>query len=85
MFIYLETFMKKATNIHGDIYVYEDLPNKIDLGKKINVTCPKHGKFAVCVRTHLSKRKSCNGCPHRECMEARGFYSSAHPPPPDQL
>jgi very-short-patch-repair endonuclease len=60
-----EIFKEKATLKYSDIYNYS-LVNYIDSKTKVDIICPKHGKFYQTPHNHLNGR----GCP--KCSESRG-------------
>ena len=53
-----EIFKEKATLKYSDIYNYS-LVNYIDSKTKVDIICPKHGKFSIPPNKHLYNR----GCP----------------------
>ena len=53
-------FIKKAKEIHGDLYDYS-LVKYINAITNIKIICPKHGTFEQTPNNHLSKR-GCNVC-----------------------
>lgn len=55
-------FMEKAKQIHGDKYDYRDVIYK-GYYSKVEIMCPKHGKFTQGVNTHLS------GCGCQKCAK----------------
>lgn len=56
-----EEFIKKAKEIHGDIYDYS-VSIYISSQTLINIKCKKHGIFQQKPNGHLSKRAGCNKC-----------------------
>ena len=56
----LNEFIKKAKQIHGDIYDYSRVNYK-GRNKKITIICPKHGEFPQLPSNHL-KGKKCSIC-----------------------
>jgi hypothetical protein len=55
-----ETFIKKATDKHGDKYDYS-LVDYVNTRAKVTIFCPKHGEFLQAPRNHLSG-DGCPGC-----------------------
>ena len=53
----LETFLKKAKEVHGDKYDYSKVEYK-DILTKVCIICPKHGEFWQTPKGHLAR----NGC-----------------------
>ncbi len=62
----LESFVRKAKEIHGDKYDYSQV-QYVDTQTKVAIICPKHGVFYMKPNKHTSWRKS--GCP--VCNESR--------------
>jgi len=60
-----QTFINKAKKIHGETYDYL-LVNYKNQSTKVEIVCPKHGKFPQEPKSHLSGR----GCPI--CKESKG-------------
>ena len=61
-------FVQKAREVHGDKYDYSNSIYK-SFDDKINILCPKHGKFHQTVGNHLSGKgcKKCSNCiSHKE-------------------
>lgn len=56
-----EEFIKKAKEIHGDIYDYS-VSIYVTSQTLINIKCKKHGTFQQKPNGHLSKRAGCNLC-----------------------
>lgn len=54
-------FIKRAREIHGDLYSYDKSVFKSS-SEKLIVTCPKHGDFLVSPNHHLAKTRP-TGCP----------------------
>ncbi|WP_416469933.1 GIY-YIG nuclease family protein [Salmonella enterica] len=55
-----ETFIKKAKEVHGNLYVYDDI-DYVDLRTEIEVFCTKHsGYFKILPTNHIHGHK--NGC-----------------------
>lgn len=54
-----ETFLKKAKNIHKDLYEYPDKYK--DCRTTIKIICPKHGEFELLPYTHL-QGSGCQKC-----------------------
>lgn len=48
-------FIKKAKEIHGEIYDYSKV-DYINSGTKVTVVCPKHGEFLISPTLHISPR-----------------------------
>jgi hypothetical protein len=55
-----ENFIKKAIQVHGDIYDYSKV-NYLSAHKKITITCRKHGEFLQTPSSHY-KGNGCNKC-----------------------
>jgi hypothetical protein len=53
-------FVKKAREIHGDKYQYDEATHG-NSGKKMAITCPVHGVFMQCPDNHIGKQRQ--GCP----------------------
>ena len=48
-----ETFIKKARQVHGDLYQY-DKTDYVSAKEKLTITCPTHGDFEQLASGHLS-------------------------------
>ena len=53
-----EEFVKKAREVHGDKYTYDEF-EYVNAIAKSNIICPKHGTFSQSANTHLRG----HGCP----------------------
>ena len=53
-----EYFLKKAKEVHGDTYLYDE-KSYISMNTKTNITCKKHGVFSQIPSSHIQGR----GCP----------------------
>lgn len=60
-----EEFIEKAWLVHGNLYDYS-LVEYITAHSRVNIICPKHGKFSQKAYIHLSGR----GCPI--CKSSKG-------------
>jgi len=56
-----EEFIKKAVNIHGNVYDYSKV-KYINCDTKVCVICPKHGNFWVRPDHHLTSKSGCPQC-----------------------
>lgn len=58
-------FIKKATNIFGNKYIYTDV-NYINETTKVKIICPKHGEFWATPCNHIINKSGCPRCcnPH---------------------
>lgn len=54
-------FLEKAKLVHGDKYIYSNLPNEFNVTDKITIICPLHGNFQQLVFKHLRGQK-CKKC-----------------------
>ena len=59
--IKFEDFLKRARNVHGDKYQYDE-NDYIDMTHKVGFTCPFHGKQWQLASLHVRKIKP-QGCP----------------------
>ena len=60
-----EDFIKKSQNIHDYFYQYY-LTKYVSTHSKVNIVCPKHGKFTQSPANHLKGK----GCP--KCRQSKG-------------
>ena len=59
----IDTFIKKAREIHGDKYDYTNIKT-IKYNEDVCIVCPKHGKFYIKPSKHINKgRTNQIGCP----------------------
>ncbi len=56
-----DNFIKKAKEIHGDIYDYS-LVDYTNNTSKIIIICAEHGKFLLSPKSHLTKKSGCPFC-----------------------
>lgn len=59
----LNTFIKDATNIHGNKYDYSLVVYK-DNRTKVSIICPTHGVFMTTPSTHICGKHGCPKCGH---------------------
>lgn len=57
----VETFIEKATEVHGSTYDYSHVKNIYNTNSKAIIICKKHGKFEQKVISHVSG-SGCNSC-----------------------
>ena len=55
-----EEFVKRAREVHGDKYIYNENILEDKESDKIKIICPEHGEFSQNMAVHLRG----NGCPH---------------------
>lgn len=55
-----EEFIEKLKQVHGDKYIYDKVEYK-GYGKKVTLTCPKHGDFEA-IASNLLKGHGCAKC-----------------------
>lgn len=65
----IKSFIKKAINIHGNIYCYKKLDYK-DSKTKVNINCVKHGSYWQTPGNHLAG-KGCVKCAIEESAKRR--------------
>lgn len=56
-----EVFIKKAKEIFGDYYEYENVVYEHSL-KKVSITCKKHGDFNIKPSNHINNKQGCPSC-----------------------
>ena len=56
-----ESFISKATTIHGDRYSYSHC-KYINSHTKVKIICSTHGEFEQIPNDHTSKQSGCSGC-----------------------
>lgn len=56
-----ETFIKRAKEVHGDTYIYDDVVYS-GCDNPIYVICPKHGKFKTTPYRHVNRKQKCRQC-----------------------
>lgn len=64
IFEYMYTFsklIKKAKEIHGDKYVYDE-STYVKVTEKMKIICPVHGEFWQSMHCHIGKRQGCPKC-----------------------
>lgn len=66
-----DEFIRKAKEIHGDKYDYSLVEYRHNKAK-VDLICPKHGKFKIKPNVHLSSK---SGCPR--CRESTGERRTA--------
>lgn len=54
-------FIKKATEVHGNIYDYS-LVNYINSSEPVKIVCKKHGPFYPTPNNHINKKSRCPHC-----------------------
>lgn len=54
-------FIKKATQVHGDLYDYSNV-KYTRAHTKIEIICSLHGSFYMTPVNHISHRQGCSGC-----------------------
>jgi predicted RNA-binding Zn-ribbon protein involved in translation (DUF1610 family) len=57
----LDEFLKKATIVHGNKYVYDLVDYKTAL-IKVKIVCPEHGMFYKTPNKHISRKQGCPVC-----------------------
>jgi hypothetical protein len=58
--------ISKANKIHNNYYSYDTEGLKYTNDRqKINIICPKHGKFQQSITSHISRTAGCPKCSHR--------------------
>ena len=57
-----DTFISKATKIHGGYYSYDTLPETFAAKDKITIVCPKHGNILTTQDQHINKKSGCKHC-----------------------
>lgn len=57
----LETFIKQAKSVHGNVYKY-DKSVYVNSKTKLIVTCKRHGDFSVTPNSHISNNTGCGRC-----------------------
>ena len=70
-----EEFIKKAKNVHGDLYDY----SKVDYEnsqKKVCIICPEHGEFYQVANSHL-RSSGCPKCSDNVKLTAEKFIERA--------
>lgn len=67
-----ENFIKKAKELHGENYHYENIDYK-DFYTPISILCKKHGTFIITPRSHLRG----NGCTKCQTKKFDLFFSKA--------
>jgi hypothetical protein len=74
-----ESFTKKAIDIHGDKYGYENT-KYVSNHKKVLITCPIHGDFEQTPgnHTHKSNPQGCPKCGGRFPLNTEDFISRAN-------
>ena len=60
-----ETFIKRATEIHGDKHSYDKVVYK-GKNEKVTITCPIHGDFEMSPHNHVNGRQGCHKCSMEE-------------------
>lgn len=55
-----EIFIQKARKLHGDKYLYDNIPSKVLYSDRVEIICRKHGVFFQNAGTHITK----SGCPY---------------------
>ena len=56
-----ETFIKRAKEIHGDKYIYDEV-NYVNSSTKVKIICPIHGPFYVTPSHHIYSKSGCIKC-----------------------
>ena len=69
-------FIKKALEIHGDRYGYDNLPESFLSKQKIPITCWIHGEFLTLPRLHLDGR-NCIKCMGKNKLTKEEFIVNA--------
>lgn len=57
----VDSFVKAAIEIHGDLYTY-DKSVYVNTSTKLIITCPKHGDFLQTPNSHVSQGQGCKKC-----------------------
>ncbi len=57
-----DEFLRRAREIHGDKFAYDESSWPANVFGPIRYTCPEHGPVEQAVYAHLSKRKNNSGC-----------------------
>ncbi|MFV9482323.1 hypothetical protein ACNI3T_00720 [Christiangramia sp. ASW11-125] len=68
----INTFLKRAKEIHGDKYDY----SKVDYQtteKKVIISCKEHGEFLMRPRAHYADKRACPKCDN---TGKSGFHES---------
>lgn len=71
-----EEFIKKAKNIHGDIYDYSLVDYKNNR-TKIKIICPKHGIFEQTPDKHINRKQGCPVCGGTKKLSKEEFLEKA--------
>lgn len=56
-----ENFIKKAKEIHGEKYDYNNV-KYVNSKTKVSIICPKHGEFLMTPSKHLNSKQGCPVC-----------------------
>lgn len=56
-----ENFIKKATELYGDRYIYTNV-RYINNHTKVDIICPEHGIYRVTPNDHITKHSGCPLC-----------------------
>ncbi len=57
----VDTFIKKAKEVHGNVYDYKDVVY-VNAVTKVKITCSLHGTFTQTPDKHISGRTACPQC-----------------------
>ena len=67
-----ETFIKKATEVHGDCYDYSTV-NYLHSHQKVSICCPEHSIFKQTPSSHLTGH-GCPGCANYRFNRAKAGF-----------
>lgn len=71
-----ETFIKRAKEIHGDKYIYDEV-NYVNRSTKVKIICPIHGPFYVTPSHHIYSKSGCVKCAGRNKRTTEEFKELA--------
>lgn len=70
-----EQFIAKAKEVHGGVFVYEDI-KFVSLNKSVVITCKAHGRFIQRAVSHI-KGSGCSACSKCKKMDKAAFVKKA--------
>jgi len=56
-----ESFILEATEVHGTMYLYNDV-EYTNVDTKVQVVCKVHGAFSITPYKHVNRRQGCKAC-----------------------
>ena len=73
-FLYLcnmkrEVFIEKSIKVHGDKYIYTEIPEEVNSRDDVTIICKKHGPFTQNARTHY-RGHGCSNCKAEKTQKA---------------